>query len=757
MEVMKQKKIWIIIGITLLLAGICVMQMLDPKEQYYYAGSQIFAEGTALQDKVIYEQISLKPGVYEIILTYETDTDLQNYCTVKDDTVFYGGLLTNGTNLYKGLSKTSFWVWLFEDTEALQVTVSYGGTGSLQTGNLLIKETNRLWTMLLTLILTVAAAVLGLIYVRIYDKTYGISVEKKAVAFGLVVIVLFASLPYLQGVAFYGGDLIYHLQRIEGLKDGWLSGQFPVRLEPNWIHGHGYASAIFYCDILLAFPALLRLLGFTITASYNLYCIALNIATAWIAYYCFAKIFKNRYIGLICSALYTLAVYRICQLVVTTATGEGSAFTFMPLILYGLYRTFTENPKDKAYRTAWIPLAFGYAGLIQTHVLSCEITAFLTLIICMVQVRKIFRKETFFVLAKGAASAILMSLWFLVPFLDFFLHEDVHIKHVSGRTIQERGLYVAQLAFNWWKRGSNALLGENGMQDSQPFGLGLVLVISFTVFLIFWFGGKWKQERHPVIMLGKTGTVLGGMLMLMSLESFPWDKIQKMHPLAASLVSSIQFPYRFLGWATCFLVAVSGCLLWYFFQQKERWGYYLGVVCTLLGIITSSLYLIDYVCCGQNTLKLYNEEGMGFGYISGAEYLIQGTDESTLLYKDPVADNGVEIDSYKKEYLHVQMTCRNLGGEEGYVELPILHYNGYQAIVTETGEKLAVNKGNNNVVRVRIPSGFEGTIEVKFVSPVYWRISEVISFLGWIVVVAVCIKYLRGKGRHKGEKEKCVL
>lgn len=107
-----------------------------------------------------------------------------------------------------------------------------------------------------------------------------------------------------------GADLTYHLHRIEGVKDGLLTGQFPVRLEPRWVFDHGYANGIFYCNLLLYFPALLRMAGFTMTESYAFYCIGLSIATAAIAWYCFNGIFGDRIIGLVCSALYTLSIFR---------------------------------------------------------------------------------------------------------------------------------------------------------------------------------------------------------------------------------------------------------------------------------------------------------------------------------------------------------------------------------------------------------------------------------------------------------------
>ena len=129
-----------------------------------------------------------------------------------------------------------------------------------------------------------------------YDKAVGVDKEKKNIFWGLVCIAILASVPCMQNANLTGGDLGYHLMRIEGIKDGLKSGQFPIRIEPEWLFGHGYANSVFYCSTLLYFPAILRLLGFTVMTGYNAYCIAVTIATVGVAYYCFAGIFKDRYI-----------------------------------------------------------------------------------------------------------------------------------------------------------------------------------------------------------------------------------------------------------------------------------------------------------------------------------------------------------------------------------------------------------------------------------------------------------------------------
>lgn len=737
----RRKSTRVILVISLLLMLLCLIQILRPNREYAFEGEVLFQEGPFVEAYPVYEGIQLPPGVYRVELAYSCSTDMQNMCYVQDGTVFTQGLLSHGTQLYSGLSAATFHMWLFDNADALQILINYGGQGSLKTGDLHIYETNQLWGMCLTVILFFTILILALHFLRLYDRTYTISGENKNVIFALSVLVLIASMPYLTGAAVSGPDLGYHLHRIEGIREGILSGQFPVRLEPQWVHGHGYANGIFYCGILLLFPALLRIIGFPVTFSYNCYCIALNIATVLIAYYCFSKIFRSKYIGVAGSALYTLSVFRIYKMLITSAVGEGSAVAFMPLIVYGFWRVFTEDKHGKGYRTSWIPLAFGYAGLIQTHVLSCEIAVFITAIVCLIYIKKIFCRERFRELCKGAAGALVLSLWFLVPFLDYYLREDLHIKHVWARPIQNRGLYLAQLMFNWWRFGNNALIGESGMEHSDAMGVGFILMLGFLAFGALWFSGRLTGKKQPIWNLGKVAWVLGGMLMLMSLELFPWDRIQNSGRLAASLISSLQFPNRFLGWGSVFLVLLFCCCLYYCREKGQKAFYFAAMVFVLAGLTTSGMYLYDHVCRDHSQLILYNPEGMGAGYISGAEYLVEGTKEDTLLYRAPIVSEGIQISEYEKGALRAEFVCVNTGGQAGYADLPLLHYYGYRAYAGDENEQLQVCKGDNNVVRVMIPSGCNTQVVVRFVSPWYWRIAEGISILSVIWILANCKRY----------------
>ena len=70
---------------------------------------------------------------------------------------------------------------------------------------------------------------------------------------------------------------------------------------------------------------------------------------------------------------------------------------------------------------------------------------------------------------------------------------------------------------------------------------------------------------------------------------------------------------------------------------------------------------------------------MGFGYISGEEYLIYGTDSTKLTFARPEANENIQIADYEKRGLNISFFCRNDSAREEIVTLPVLMYKGYAA------------------------------------------------------------------------------
>ena len=206
---------------------------------------------------------------------------------------------------------------------------------------------------------------------------------------GLLAAALLACGPFLSGGVWHGSDLGYHLRRIENIAMGLADGQFPVRIQSDWLLGNGYAVGVFYGDLLLYAPALLRLAGVPVTIAYDLYLFAVTLLTAWGGYYAARRLALPRAAAFGAAALYTLAAYRLCDVTDRAALGEYTALAFLPLAAAGFWRTL--HP-DSARLPGAALLVLGLSGVLQSHLLSFEMTVLCLCAAALVLARATFRR-----------------------------------------------------------------------------------------------------------------------------------------------------------------------------------------------------------------------------------------------------------------------------------------------------------------------------------------------------------------------------
>lgn len=726
LQVNKQKKFRILLAVEILLLVIGVLGLLGKNAEYQY-----YPDDTG----VTFSDIFLSRGTYRVQMYYTTDTNMKNTMEVTASDMGQESLRINTVSLFAGWDHTDEEMWLLRDTEQLSVHANYGEEGNLQIHSLVIKQTKAMNRIYLFCLFCLFIAVNGIWIYREYDKKYHISMESKTVTFLLGVTFVFSSLPLMLDYVWFGGDLTYHLFRIEGIRDGILNGQFPIRISPEWQQGYGYASPVFYGETLLYIAALFRLIGFSVITSYRLFLVVVTVMTLWIAYFCYKRIFQNPYIGVLCGALQTLAVHRTHKLYGYSALGEGIGMIFLPLLVYGFYKVFTEDANDKNYGRSWLPLTAGFAMVVQSHLLTGELAGLFTIFLCVVLWKRVFRLKTFIVLAKAAIYSVLLSAWFLVPFVDYMLTGDFTIHHVSGRLIQDRGGFVAHALYTFYENGTGIWFNETGMKDSSPAGIGIGLLVGLGLFGYLLVAEKMKGLSKEMKALGIISAAFGVVSLIMSLGAFPWDKIHSLSQLAATLVSSLQFPNRLITITNICLITTVGVVakyLWAAENKNRLFAFMAGMVCCM---VLSNVYLLEDGVERKNGVKIYNAQGMGTGYISGAEYLPYGADATLFMPHVPVSDNGVMVEGYEKKSLGAEAYVTNMGETEGTVSFAILYYKGYHAYDVYSGEELNCYAGENFEVTVDIPAGFGGLVEIRFESPWYWRAGEMVTLVSLLSVM----------------------
>ena len=182
------------------------------------------------------------------------------------------------------------------------------------------------------------------------------------------------------------------------------------------------------------------------------------------------------------------------------------------------------------------------------------------------------------------------------------------------------------------------------------------------------------------------------------------------------------------------IVLLAGVIAKEIKGQYETKGLQIYFAAMVVMTICSGMYLMNDMLQTTDVYRIYDEKGMGSGYIAGAEYLPYGADASQFWTHDPYVGENVEITDYQKDGIVIEMNCRNNGENTETVELPLLYYYGYRAYDKASGQELTITTSDNFAVCVEVPAGYEGTVHVAFYSPWYWRVAEIVSVLSFVVL-----------------------
>lgn len=538
---------------------------------------------------------------------------------------------------------------------------------------------------------------------------------------------LFASLPFLQGYVTSGLDLRFHLTRIEALKEGLLAGQFPVRIQDLWYGGIGYPVSVMYGDLFLYFPALLRLLGVSLPWSLNLFRIALSLFTAAAAWTTFRRIFQSVPAGLLGAGLYTLCPYRITNLFNRAAIGEATATAFFPLVLLGLYLIyFDDAPRNRG----WLWLTLGLSGLINSHVLSCEMAAGVMALWALFFLRRTFRRKTLSAFFKAGAATLGLNLWFLLPFADYS-HLPFAVFSRPAASLEDSREFIAQI-FQMFPNvtGSN-MTAAAGTQNELNYSVGLALLIGLFALLyalyLYWGSDACDEERR-VLRLSAAALGMSGILLAVLLGLVPLSPVQALFPLLAKAVSALQLLPRLLLPLSLTLTLAACCAVWLLWKKKAVGRQMLATAMCLCAVISASYYFDEALARVFAPLDVYGVGQLNVYENHLDEYLYTAANPATFRTIQTYSlDPGVQVKESVKEGLTTTVRCSSSAGEPGRVITPLFYYPYYRAEDAATGSPLPLGMGPDCYLQVELPAGFDGEFTVFFREPAHWRLAELIS------------------------------
>lgn len=561
--------------------------------------------------------------------------------------------------------------------------------------------------------------------------------------------IVFASSLLLFSRYIYDGcpDLGFHLNRIVAIAQGIREGDWRIYIQPHMMQGYGYATPIFYPQLFLYIPAILYSMYVPLYISYYIYIFVVNVATTLIAWYSFGKIAKNKRITFIACLIYCLSIYRFTNIFSRSAVGEYTALTFLPLVIYGLYRVYEKDSKKLEFSDI-LPLVFGVTGIIQCHVLSVEMAAQFIALFALIYFKKTFEKKRFFMLLASIIMVLFINIGVIYVLYSGMNMEIEISSRVEEGNIQGQGAVPAQLftIFGDAEGTSNS----TGTRHDIPFAPGPGIIIGCGAML--WIALNRKKYISEAVKnnykRGVTGLLLTLIAMLLSTQLFPWDAIGisfKLKKIEAFL-SAVQFPWRYIGivmaCGSYTTIEALNILDDFYGRQKTKC---LGLLMVVLTFVSVGYFCSNYLYVMDNTI-IYSEYDCNDRLIGTLEYLPSHASDSLADNTNPIYDSG-SLEVYDYAYEGKGVTGFNVvnNSAESSITLPIYYYKGYVAYDSVSGQNFDIVDDTRKTITVIIPEGYSGRINVRFKAPVKWRVAEAISFVSLIGIVTAYILIYRKK------------
>ena len=672
--------------------------------------------------------ITLEKGCYKLKINYKS-YGAEGYLYPCDVQASYNSLLTDEYVLDEYSDKLETYMYVEDEIYNFECKLFYNGKGSLSISSIEIERTNRIelrecvFCILFVLIIQMCYLIFYMWHIK--NK---ISFEKKCVYLGLLFVWVLTSYPLFTDYLIGGHDFFFHLKRIEGIHQGLVSGQFPVRIQPGWWNGAGYATGVYYPDLFLYFPAMLRMLGINVQEAYRVFLMVLNAFTCIISYWSFNKIIRDSKIALIGTMIYTMSIYRMTCIYIRSAVGEVEAMAFLPLVIYGFYRIIYQSDEEndaKFEKASWIPLAIGMSGIVCSHIISLEFMVAFLILLCLLFARRLVVHKKWLLLVKAAVFTLLLNAWFIIPLIDYYTDGHNISLPITSVDIQKHGTFLGQLLmmFPSFSSGVKNEYAIDGVYMEMPLGLGIsvIVLLGMLVLLVSQYG-----KSNEMLNAGLKFALVGVIAIVFSLHSFPWNRICEIHPIVAKLATTIQYLWRYIWYAMIFL-SVSGIITLSVLKSVDpRKMSLLGIGIGIVSVV-SVLFMNDTVMSSTKYIaRVYTAENLTFS--SDVMYLPIGSDSAT--YSSAVitaSDESVVVGETYRNGMNIAIEVSS--SEESLLTVPFVYYDGYQAKARTSDEKLNVVETSDKMVGVILPKGFEDVVEISFVGKWYWRFAEAVSIL----------------------------
>lgn len=520
-------------------------------------------------------------------------------------------------------------------------------------------------------------------------------------------------------------DLMIHFNRVEGLANGLKAGYFPVRIYPNLMNDYGYAFPIFYPDLFLYIPAVLRVLGVSTFLGYKVLIFLIHLVTAYSGWFAFSRLTKSRRLGLVAAVLYTLAPYRLMDTYVRSALGESLAMAFLPLWLYSVWELLRGNYKR------WIWAVLSFTCLLRSHLLTTELAVLFTVVLTLISFRKLLEKKRILTILLAGVCTLGLNIGFLVPFLDHMGYDyNVFLEvagTLSGSTLQGPRLFSFYISD---VMSARLYYFDTKQNFSWILGLGLVSGCLCLVAAGILHG----KEKLPGYGKAKRAMLLGVLFVYLSTKFFPWDLVFQVEWLR-NVTSILQFPWRLLAFATLFL-SVSAAYGFELLFRDHKLKHFFQTLALGFTALCAIVYMDSYY--GQAVPSIFKNSAPFLEHKQVDDLYLIGKVERGSYYRrentvEPENENlPLEISNYKNRPLAVEFDYSSETDQR--LNLPFVYDKHYEAVLD--GEQQVTYIGGSGRLGLYLKAG-SGHVSVAYKDPGLYQMADVLQACVAVLLAAV--------------------
>lgn len=593
----------------------------------------------------------------------------------------------------------------------LQIVVDYQAGSHIRVNRMDLtghQKTNGLFT--LTFVLLGAAALFAL------HACGWLTPQRSGSLMIIAAAVLLSSMPDLSKELSNGHDAGFHMGRVLNMVHALRAGQFPVRLGTYMQNGYGAALSAFYPDLFLYPLAFIVMLGGTLTYSFHVLFIAMNLTSALTMWYAAFRLFKSNTAGVGASVLYTLSQYRLMDIYTRFAVGEALAMCFLPLFALGLYEVLWGDKRR------WKLLALSAAMICQSHLITTAVCGVIALGVGVLSVVHVIRDRRVGTVIKAIAAAALLCAFFFAPMYTYSRQQV--ITDLMMRDLADEAVALAQI----FVMPNGHVEINNPELSTSAIGLGLPVFLS-AVAAAYAALKREKRDRSDVLAL--LFCAAGAAFTLAATTLVPWGRLSN---ITGGLVDYIQFPWRFLTFASLLFAFAGGYAL-------MRLG----------GEDNAAHQFALLALCAVCAMPLLSDETRENGYIPAdtlphwdqrfADYALIHANLRALDVREPLTSEGVLVEDFVK--FGSSITAHVSAQQDGTVVMPLYAFDGYVAELD--GEAIAIERNETDHMLIPLAQGMQGELSIRFEGKGYWKVFDCISLAALLGMIGLSAADLKRK------------